>query len=213
MARLIAQQGNGVAFASGEMPNTENGLRLLSQAANHYNLNSVPYIKTYELEHLEKWVESLRTLPIYFDSKTTDVKTLGTYLRALVRTKGVKILVVDYIQLFKVEPNDRRSRYERISEVSQELKRLAVELEIGVLEVAQVNRVGAKGSELSIHDLDGSGQLEKDASNILIIEIQEDKRVKLRNDKGRNVGKSEIWGTWKGQTLNFEFEEGEVSVI
>jgi replicative DNA helicase len=56
-------------------------------------------------------------------------------------------------------------------------------------------------------DLDGSGQLEKDASIVLIIDRSETQpeEITVRIVKGRNSGKAEIQGRFKGETLKFSF--------
>jgi replicative DNA helicase len=115
-----------------------------------------------------------------------------------------------------MERLERRQRNERIAEASQEVKRLANELGIAIIEVAQFNREGAKSIQAGLHDLEGSGQLEKDASLIFILELSEEEftdddrrkylEAKVRIVKGRNVGKSEVVGKFYGRSVQFEFE-------
>lgn len=206
LAVNIAKQNIPVAFLSGEMSNKENALRLLSQASKTVNLNSSTHIYEDELTYLNQWADALKPLPVYFDSKTSDLQTARNSLRSMVEDAGVKVLIVDYVQLFKLNRFDRQSRFERISEVSQELKRSAMEYGIAIIEVAQFNRAGSKSLKTSMHDLEGSSQLEKDASLIFIIDREEDSAdITLRIVKGRNSGKCELRGIYKGMILNFEF--------
>lgn len=202
----IAKQNIPVAFLSGEMSNRENALRLLSQAAQFFNLNAATYLNESAHERLLQWVEALKVLPIYFDAKTSDLQTISKNVRALVENHGIKVLVVDYIQLLKLSKFDKQTRFERISECSQEIKRLAMELEIAVIEVAQFNREGAKSGKPKLHDLDGASQLEKDISLCFIIDRDEQTdAITLRIEKGRNTGKCSIEGRFTGMNLNFEF--------
>jgi replicative DNA helicase len=106
------------------------------------------------------------------------MQTLRTHLRSIVRRYKVEVLVIDYIQLFKMEKVERRKRNERIAEASQEVKRLANELGIAIIEVAQFNREGAKSVQAGLHDLEGSGQLEKDASIIFILELSDGENLR-----------------------------------
>lgn len=206
LATNIAKQNIPVAFVSGEMSDKENGMRLLSQAAKFFNLNSATHIDEQELKFLNQWLEALKPLPIYFDSTTFDLQSLARSLRRLVASTGIKVLVIDYLQLFKVSKGDQKQRTERIAEVSQEMKRIAMELGIAVIEVVQFNREGAKSIKATMYDLDGSSQLEKDASLIFIIDRDGDSaEVSLRLVKGRNTGKFEIPGSFTGMTLNFQF--------
>jgi replicative DNA helicase len=81
-----------------------------------------------------------------------------------------------------------------------------MEFGIAVIEVVQFNREGSKSIKSSMHDLEGSSQLEKDASLIFIIDREEDSsEINLRLVKGRNAAKTQIPGIFRGMTLNFEF--------
>jgi replicative DNA helicase len=207
LASNIAKQGIPVAYLSGEMSNKENGLRILSQFSGTTNLNSVTRISAEDLEFYDRWLDSIAKLPIYFDSRTCDLRTLAPNLRAVVDRYKVKALVVDYVQLLKLNQFDKHGRTERVAEVSQELKRIAMEFGIAVIEVAQFNREGVKSGKPQMHDLEGSSQLEKDTSLIFIIDQnKESQEVGLRIVKGRNTGRAEIKGSFAGHKLTFEFE-------
>lgn len=208
LAAQIAQQGIPVAFASGEMTDEENGARLLSQSANTFNLNSATYIPDSEYYDLLQWKEYLKQLPIWINSTSSDLASLSKSLRYLVEEKGVQVLVIDYLQLFKTHKGDQNRRTERIAEVSQELKRIAMEFKLALIEVVQFNREGAKALKPSLFDLADSSQIEKDASLVFIIDIDREKgqqEVTIRIEKGRNVGDAEIKGLFNGMKLRFEF--------
>lgn len=213
----LARTGTPTAFLAGEMTNLENVLRLLSQQSGITNVNSLSHLTDDEYKMLVQWAIHIRETPIFFDHRVSDLTTLRTHLRGLVKRHGVKVLVIDYIQLFKMEKMDRRQRVERIAEVSQETKRIANELDISIIEVAQFNRQGSKSGAPTMHDLDGSGQLEKDASLILIMDVSETeltdssykkyRPVTVKVAKGRNVGTWEIEGRYYGKSVRFEFPE------
>ncbi len=217
LAYQIAKEGIGTAFLAGEMTNKENVLRMLSQVSGITNLNWLTHISDAQHQHLIEWAMYIRDTNIRFDSRISDLATLKTHLRSMVRRFNIKVLVIDYIQLFKLDKVDSRKRHERIAEASQEVKRIAQELGIAIIEVAQFNREGAKSAQAGLHDLEGSGQLEKDASLIFILELSEieqfDNEVKadyreakIRLVKGRNVGRSEIIGKFFGKTVKFQFD-------
>jgi replicative DNA helicase len=90
--------------------------------------------------------------------------------RRLQRRHGIRLLVVDYLQL--VEPEDRRAnRNEQVSAVSRRLKLLALELRIPVLALAQLNREVEHRTdrEPRLADLRDSGSLEQDADVVLLL--------------------------------------------
>lgn len=206
LADQLIKQNIPVAYVSGEMRNRENGLRLLTQNAQVTNLNSVLHISQNEKDILDEWADSMKDRPLYFDHSSGDLLTIKKNLRVLVKQHGIKVLILDYIQLYRLTPNDKLKRVERLTEVSQEVKRMANELGIVVVEVAQFNREGAKKDKPSMHDLEGSGQLEKDCSLILIIDRSEEREdeVDIRIVKGRNSGKGLLLGRFEGRTLRFQ---------
>lgn len=206
LADQLAKQNFPVAYVSGEMRNRENGLRLLTQNAQVTNLNSVLHITQNEKDILDEWADSMKDRPIYFDHTSGDLLTIKKNLRVLKKQYGIKVLIIDYIQLYRLTPNDRFQRTERLTEVSQEVKRMANELGIVIVEVAQFNREGAKKDKPSMHDLEGSGQLEKDCSLILIIDRSEEREdeIDIRIVKGRNSGKGLLLGRFEGRTLRFQ---------
>lgn len=206
IAANMAGAGLPVAFLSGEMSNKENGLRLLGQIAQYTNLNSVTHISQNDRDYLLAWLKNIKQFPLYFDSKTYDLRSLTASLRPLVESAGIKVLVIDYIQLLKYDRSSKHSRTERIAECSQEVKRIAMEYGIAVIEVAQFNREGAKSGKPGMHDLDGSSQLEKDTSLIFILDREEGTpSVTIRIAKGRNTGEATVVGRFNGWKLNFEF--------
>jgi len=215
LAYQMTEAGYPAAFLAGEMTNSENVLRLLSQLSGITNLNWMTHISETEYRILIDWAQGVQKSQMHFEHRISDMQTLRTHLTRLVRQKNIRVLVIDYIQLFKIERLDGRKRNERIAEASQETKRIANELGLAVIEVAQFNREGAKSAQAGLHDLEGSGQLEKDASLIFILSLGEtefsnvDNRkyldAKLRIVKGRNVGRTELLGRFYAKSVKFEF--------
>ena len=98
--------------------------------------------------------------------KTVDVAVRE--IRKLVKDHGVRCVVVDYAQLLGGRGN---SIYERITNMSMELRRLANELNLVLVALAQTGRdVEKRGTyEPRMSDLKESGQLEQDADVIIFL--------------------------------------------
>lgn len=204
MAKQMAEKGYTVALASGEMMDRENGLRLLSHSAQTINLNSVLGINDEQHARLAAWAEHIKGLPIYYDSTTIDIQTLERNLKALKAKHGLDVLILDYAQLYRLHKNDwKMTRTERLTELSQAMKRIATSLNILVIEVVQFNREGMKKVKAEIHDIEGAGQFEKDCSVMLIIDKEGETQVTVRIVKGRNTGRGEVPGTFDGPRLRF----------
>lgn len=118
-----------------------------------------------------------------------------------VRSKWGRIdfLAVDYIQLLDAAEKSKGGEYERITEVSRELKRLAIQYSMPVLILSQLNRKSSDRTnrDYTKSDLRGSGQIEQDADVILFLmpenwDDPEDKRRRLKIDKNRDGAPDEI---------------------
>lgn len=89
------------------------------------------------------------------------------HIRSLVRTKGIDGVFVDYLQLVQTEQASKE--YERISVVSTSIKRMAREFNLAVWNLAQINRDGGKKERPTMADLKGSGSIEQDADQVVLI--------------------------------------------
>lgn len=90
--------------------------------------------------------------------------------RALKRTHGVDVLIVDYIGLMS-STSPKESRNNQLGEISRGLKTLAKELQVCVLCLAQLNRKAEERADSmpQMSDLRDSGEIEQDADVILFI--------------------------------------------
>ena len=85
---------------------------------------------------------------------------------------GLKLIVVDYLQLLSARHGDRfANRYELVSEISRSLKMLAKELAIPILAIAQLSRESERRPDKrpQLSDLRDSGALEQDANTVLLL--------------------------------------------
>lgn len=89
------------------------------------------------------------------------------HVRSLVRTRQIEGVFVDYLQLVSVDGVTKD--YERVSHVSTSIKRMAREFGLAVWSLAQINRDGGKKERPTMSDLKGSGSIEQDADQIVLI--------------------------------------------
>lgn len=167
-----AVQGFPVGYISLEMPATSLIMRMIS------TYSMIPYkrikeglIYDHEQERFNSSVESVKSLPIFFyDSHQRDIRDIGRWMRIMAKEKGVKMFVIDYIQLAQ-DSTVSTDEYSQITAVSKKVKQIQMELQVPIIELAQLNREveGTTSKRPSTKNLRGSGQLEQDASVIIML--------------------------------------------
>lgn len=166
IVQAVASGGVPCAYYSLEMGKTELVSRCISMEANMSA--STIMNKRLTKEQMEKIFEVTaknKALPIYYDDRSTVSfdKTLRS-IRTMVKTKGVKLVVIDYLQIYAQTSDDAE---QSISYMARSAKNIAKELGIAVILISQLNR---SALHPSIKMLRGSGQIEESADNIVLID-------------------------------------------
>ena len=165
-----------MAFFSLEMSNVQLVNRLISNCCEIQGskiLNG--QLRPDEWERLDKRLNNLLGAPLYVDdTPSLSVFELRTKARRLVREHGVKIIMIDYLQLMNASGMRFSSRQEEVSTISRSLKGLAKELDVPILALSQLNRgvegrEGLEGKRPQLSDLRESGAIEQDADMVLFV--------------------------------------------
>ena len=184
----ITASANPVALFSLEMNKEEVAMRLMAaysdldmQQVFRGHISKKDFVKIGE-------ASKLTGLPLWVNERTDlTINMLRSEARRYVRNYGVKVLVIDYLQLMTGSKEARRSgKYEVVSEISRGLKLMAQELDIPVIALAQLNRDYEKtGSERKprLSDLRDSGSIEQDADCCMFL---------YENNKDGNEGDRRI---------------------
>ena len=188
-----------IAFFSLEMSNVQLVNRLISNTCEIEGkkiLNG--QLQQDEWERLDKRVNALLGAPLYVDDTPgLSVFELRTKARRLVREHGVKIIMIDYLQLMNANGMRFSSRQEEVSTISRSLKGLAKELDIPILALSQLNRGvesrdGLEGKRPQLSDLRESGAIEQDADMVLFVHRPEYYHI-YQDDNGNDLhGKAQI---------------------
>ena len=152
----------------------------------------------YEWGQLDYKIKELYDAPLYVDdTPSLSVFELRTKARRLVREHGVKIIIIDYLQLMNASGMSFGSRQEEVSTISRSLKGLAKELNIPIIALSQLNRgvesrEGIEGKRPQLSDLRESGAIEQDADMVCFIHRPEYYKI-YSDDKGNDLrGMAEI---------------------
>ena len=182
-----------LAFFSLEMSNLQLVNRLISNCCEipgNKILNG--QLKPDEWDRLDKRINTLMGAPLYIDDTPgLSIFELRTKSRRLVREHGVKIIMIDYLQLMNANGVRFGSRQEEVSTISRSLKSLAKELNIPIIALSQLNRgvearEGIEGKRPQLSDLRESGAIEQDADMVLFVHRPEYYKI-YQDENGRDL--------------------------
>lgn len=169
IAMNTARLGNPVAYYSLEMGKSELAARALSGKAGISSSVIVNCkLDEFQLQQFDKAVGETGGIPIYIDERATvSFDNTIKSIRTLVRTKGVKLAVIDYLQIYSQVGNSVEAS---LAYMARSAKNIAKECGIAVILLSQL----ARGKDHpTINQLRGSGQIEESADNIVLIDRPE----------------------------------------
>lgn len=171
-----ARKGGRVGFFSLEMSSEQLAIRVLSETAEipseairNGNMDEESFRK------FAAAATKLESCPLYIDDTAAiPINQLAARARRLKRTRGLDVLVVDYLQLVRPS-SSRESRVNEISEISQSLKAIAKDLDIPVVALSQLSRQveGRENKKPQLSDLRESGSIEQDADVVMFVYREE----------------------------------------
>lgn len=207
LAQGLARHG-GVAFSSLEMSNNDVQIRAVSADLNldvgrliERNLTPGDWAKI--RDRRASWSD----VPLFVDDRSgvtiTDIKR---FARSVNRRKPLAGLVVDYLQLMAQPHGDKRPRHEFVADMSRQLKIMAMDMQIPVIALSQLNRASESRQDKmpQISDLRESGAVEQDADVVLLLhrEIMGDQKndfkVLIAKNRHGATGLAELqfWGQY-----------------
>ena len=201
MARNMSVSKNiPIAFFSLEMSSIQLITRLISSET---GLTSEKLrtgnLEKFEWEQLNVKVSALENAPLYIDdTPSLSIFDLRAKARRLSSQYGIKLIVIDYLQLMTASVSNKNgNREQEISTISRNLKALAKELDIPVIALSQLSRAvetrgGSKRPILS--DLRESGAIEQDADIVSFIYRPEYYKIDEWDDEERtpSAGQAEF---------------------
>lgn len=189
-----------MAFFSLEMSNDQLVKRMISNVCElEADKLRSGLLEPYEWAQLDSKISVLYDAPLYVDDTSSlSIFELRTKARRLVAEHGVKIIMIDYLQLMTASGIKFGSRQEEVSHISRGLKSLAKELNIPIIALSQLNRgvekrEGDEGKRPQLSDLRESGAIEQDADMVCFIHRPEYYKIYEAPDGGQDYrGKAEI---------------------
>lgn len=207
----LAEHGK-VLYASMEMPAAEVRLRVTSQQTSIYS-------KLIEHRRIEspalrerlaswRWHNHMRNLMVVDETSLTvgDVRRLAQGLG-----QDLVAVVVDQLSLMDHEPRKGENESTTLARTTQALKNIAMDLDIPVILLTQLNREGAKGRPSRNH-LFGSSGIGNAADVILILwreNIDDETDLTVLIDKNRQGPPGFAKLNWVGEFFRADDPTGE----
>jgi replicative DNA helicase len=166
---VVLEEKLPVAVFSLEMSAEALVLRMMCSIA-RVNLRSIRegFMSESDFPKLTSAAGRLANAPLFIDdSAGLSILQFRARARRLHQMHGVKLFVVDYLQLLhSTARRSQENRQQEIADISSGIKALAKELEVPVVVLSQLNREPEKrerGAEPKLSDLRESGAIEQDA--------------------------------------------------
>lgn len=125
------------------------------------------------------------------------------------------IIIIDYLQLLKADNTYRGNRAAEVGEISRAIKNLAMELNIPIIALSQLNRasMGRDDKEPTMAELREAGNIEQDASVIMLLwnlDENDKSRKGCKIEKNRQGECGKIVMRFNGDTMQFEETDEDV---
>lgn len=209
-----AKAGVHCLFVSLEQTKMEVAERLLSMQS-RVSVDEMRKNPTEALcDMMLKAADALGTLPLIIDDEPGQtMQQIMARSRRLCRREKVGLIAIDYLQI--IEPESKREpREQQISGISRSIKRLARELNVPVLCLAQLNRDIEKREgdkrRPKLSDLRDSGSIEQDCDLAMFIDrpatydataAENEAFLTLQKNRNGRTGKVDL--DWDGPTMTF----------
>lgn len=185
-----------VAFFSLEMPSIQLAKRMM---VSETRLNADKFrggepIRDWEWEQLDIQLKRLVKAPMYIDdTPSLPVMEFRSKVKKLVKQKGVRLIVVDYLQLMQGPTELRGMREQEVAAISRTLKATAKEMNVPIIALSQLSRQSEnrQGSNRrpQLSDLRESGSIEQDADMVVFIHRYDYQGL---SDNPDDVGRTQI---------------------
>ena len=197
LARNAAVDHNmPVAFFSLEMPAIQLAKRMMVSETrlSADKIKGGVKLQPWEWEQLDIQLKRLTNSPLYIDdTPSLPVMEFRSKVKKLVKQKGVRLVVVDYLQLMQGPAELRGMREQEVAAISRTLKATAKEMNVPIIALSQLsrqseNRVGSNRRP-QLSDLRESGSIEQDADMVIFIHRYDYQGL---NEDPNDVGKTQI---------------------
>lgn len=168
----IASRGISVLYISLEESDAKIGRNVLSWKTgieNHHLRRGT--IQKSDWVAIDAKSAEMESLPIHVVTGIFDINRLGSIVASMKARHGIRVLMLDYLQIMEVPHSGRMNDTERVTEAARWLSRLTKRLKLHTISLVQLNREVTKRDDKrpNMADIRSSGQIEQDADTILLL--------------------------------------------
>jgi len=149
------------------------------------------YIQGEQWAPLMKSIGELAEMPIYFSFSALNMAQIERTAAAMVEKHGIKMLIIDYLQLARGGDRKTKNREQEVAEISRSCKHMSKIYNMPVIALAQLNRAVEQRADKrpTLADLRESGQIEQDADIVMFLYRKDLKatETELIFSKGRDI--------------------------
>jgi replicative DNA helicase len=184
--RMKTVNGGVVGFFSLEMSAEQLATRIIAEQA-EISSSSIRRGSITEAEFfkLTEAVAEMQRSPLFIDETGgISIAQLAARARRLKRSKGLDLLVVDYLQLLSGSSKKSDNRVQEMTEITTGMKALAKELAVPIIALSQLSRQveSREDKRPQLSDLRESGSIEQDA-DVVIFVFREEYYVKNKKPR------------------------------
>lgn len=178
IAKNISKRGMYTYFVSLEMSEVQLGTRMIAGETriDGHRLRK-GWLETEDWAKVANASAELSELKMIIDTQSTTVQDIETKAYELKENKGMKLIIIDYLQLLKSKEKFN-IREQEVADISRRLKLLSRDLSIPIVALCQLNRETEKRGRPILADLRESGAIEQDADNVIFLYASEEEKVK-----------------------------------
>lgn len=150
-----------------------------------------------ELERMKDWVEKVKWMmdKMFLIDNCWTIWEIEWKIRYLAHKEWVSVVYIDYLQLIR-NPQIKNNPVESLTDISQRLKQLALQLWITIVELSQLNRDADKSVIKKASQLRWSWSIEQDADMVWVLDKldEESNKIQLSVQKCRDgrIGEVEL---------------------
>jgi len=174
-----------------------------------------------EWTRIHKYMAKIEDKKFFIDDRSSKLSTICNKIRKHVIQHDVKLVIIDYMQLVNCDTKTN-NREQEVSTISRRFKEVAMELNIVIISLSQLNRNNASRSDKRpvLSDLRESGSIEQDADVVAFLHREEYynmgskelvENAEIIIAKGRSIGTGSVDILFQPDITKFYNDQSELS--